>query len=381
MGRKERRMNIERMLYVYLFICLGMIFFDVAMAVSFRRREKRTVKVSSEFRDKVSRELENIEKGGKVDEAHKQFMEKKLKKINNMIAFDGMLEEIFDEKEELVKEYLSQLESVFADLTSYYCKRNQLESAYYPYIIKKYRLIEGNPNSSIVEAMYRMLNIDYLYGRENAMQAIYTTGDSHCVVKAVKILDRSNIFFNSKLLTDGLLNFTGDRAELDRQFTHDFENFSPEMQVTLLNYLRFSSGDHQEFACSLLSDEHRDNELRYSAIRYLAKYPYEKAGELISKMAVSGSDASWQYAAIASTALASYPSAENIEILKNNLYSSNWYVRFNSAGSLEKLGITYLELVEVIDGEDRYASEILRYRMKADKMKTDNMRKKETQGA
>ena len=73
-------MNIERMLYVYLFICLGMIFFDVAMAVSFRRREKRTVKVSSEFRDKVSRELENIEKGGKVDEAHKQFMEKKLKK-------------------------------------------------------------------------------------------------------------------------------------------------------------------------------------------------------------------------------------------------------------------------------------------------------------
>ncbi|MDO4395335.1 MAG: hypothetical protein Q4C51_00890, partial [Clostridia bacterium] len=223
--------------------------------------------------------------------------------------------------------------------------------------------------------------IDYLYGRENAMQAIYTTGDSYCVVKAVKILDRSNIFFNSKLLTDGLLNFTGDRAELDRQFTHDFENFSPEMQVTLLNYLRFSSGDHQEFACSLLSDEHRDNELRYSAIRYLAKYPYEKAGELISKMAVSGSDASWQYAAIASTALASYPSAENIEILKNNLYSSNWYVRFNSADSLEKLGITYLELVEVIDGEDRYASEILRYRMKADKMKTDNMRKKETQGA
>ena len=58
-------MNIERMLYVYLFICLGMIFFDVAMAVSFRRREKRTVKVSSEFRDKVAGNLKILKKAAR----------------------------------------------------------------------------------------------------------------------------------------------------------------------------------------------------------------------------------------------------------------------------------------------------------------------------
>ena len=46
-----------------------------------------------------------------------------------------------------------------------------------------------------------------------------------------------------------------------------------------------------------------------------------------------------------------------------NLSSSNWHIRQNSAISLEKLGYTYQDLISVFDGDDRYAREIMRYRL------------------
>ena len=38
------------------------------------------------------------------------------------------------------------------------------------------------------------------------------------------------------------------------------------------------------------------------------------------------------------------------------------FLRFNAAKSLEQLGFGYRDLIHVIEGHDRYAAEILRYR-------------------
>lgn len=61
-------------------------------------------------------------------------------------------------------------------------------------------------------------------------------------------------------------------------------------------------------------------------------------------------------------ALALYPGEQTVKTLKKNLGNRNWYIRYNSSASLEKLGMTYLDLIDIIEGNDRYASEILRYR-------------------
>ena len=57
-----------------------------------------------------------------------------------------------------------------------------------------------------------------------------------------------------------------------------------------------------------------------------------------------------------------FPSKQSKKTLKKNLGNRNWYIRYNSSASLEKLGMTYLDLIDIIEGSDRYASEILRYR-------------------
>ena len=71
----------------------------------------------------------------------------------------------------------------------------------------------------------------------------------------------------------------------------------------------------------------------------------------------------WEYAAIAGTALASYPGERTVEVMKKALTSSNWYIRFNAAKSLESFQLTYLELSDVIESNDRYAREIMQYQV------------------
>ena len=44
-------------------------------------------------------------------------------------------------------------------------------------------------------------------------------------------------------------------------------------------------------------------------------------------------------------------------------------MRYNASQSLDKLGVEYTDLLEVFEGEDRYAGEIMRYRLDQKKMK------------
>ena len=113
----------------------------------------------------------------------------------------------------------------------------------------------------------------------------------------------------------------------------------------------------------ILTNEKTNNELRFSAIRYFEKFPIKEAESSIWEIAENLKGRTWEYQAIASSALKSYPGDVTFRILVNNLSSANWHIRQNSAISLEKLGYTYHDLISVFDGNDRYAREIMRYRL------------------
>ena len=50
-----------------------------------------------------------------------------------------------------------------------------------------------------------------------------------------------------------------------------------------------------------------------------------------------------------------------MEILREKIHSPHWFVRYNAAESLETLGVRYDELVDVFDGTDRFAREMMQY--------------------
>lgn len=355
-------MFVQILIYVYLGICAGMILFNIVTALLSQRREHRPFRDGIRLELTVERELDHLALTGEVNEEHLRYMERRLRRVNGLAAFDAALEHLCVRRPELTRSYLTALNGVMIALAEDYCRREEIEAAYFPYIIKKYRLLGGADDAPLKEVLLELLHEPSIYCRENAMQALYTAGDPAVLVRALRIIDASSLYYHSKLLSDGLLNYTGDTWELADALWEAFDAFQPWMQVTLLNYFRFSSGTHCERVLALLNDGARDDEVRFSCLRYLGHYPYPPACADLLRYATPSENARWEYAAIASSVLASYPGAETAAVLERNRYHPNWYIRFNASKSLEQLGFGYRDLIDVIEGHDRYASEILRYR-------------------
>ena len=355
-------MFVQILIYVYLGICTGMILYNIVTVLLSRRLAQRSFRDSTRLELAVERELDHFALTGEVNETHLRYMERRLRRVNNMVTFDKALERLRPRRPELVRAYLIALNGVTIALAEDYCRREEIEAAYFPYIIKKYQLLGGADDAPLKEVLLKLLNEPSIYCRENAMQALYTSGDAQIIVRALRIIDASSLYYNPKLLADGLLNFNGDETELSEALWAAFEDFKVWMQVTILNYFRFSSGAHCERVLALLNDGARDDELRFACLRYFGRYPYELVYPDLLRYATPSENARWEYAAIASSVLASYPGAETAAVLKRNLYHPNWYIRFNASKSLEQLGFGYRDLIDVIEGHDRYASEILRYR-------------------
>ena len=118
----------------------------------------------------------------------------------------------------------------------------------------------------------------------------------------------------------------------------------------------------------IMEDQTWDKEIRLSAIRYFGRYPYEPA--LGPLLAFAGNDAPerWEYATVSASSLANYQGERVIRVLKKALHSSNWYVRYAAAASLEAHHMNYEDLLDVVSGSDRYAREMMAYQMESHRM-------------
>ena len=285
----------------------------------------------------------------------------------NVPAFDKSLEILSKEYPAEVQVYLRGLESVFVALANRYSRRNEIQMAYFPYIIARYRLFYGEDLPQINRIMVDLLEKPSIYCRENALNAIYSMGVSENVTDALTIIDSTGYYHNKKLLTDGLMSFAGDKKELNEMLWNHLWDYSLNIQLAILDYIRFSSGDFQERMLGLLKEEH-NSEIHFCAIRYLGRYPYQPAYEQLMKYAEREDEVRWEYTSITCFALASYPGERTIAALKKNLSSHNWYVRLNASQALESMGLEYADFIDIFEGDDRYAGEMMRYRFDRKKL-------------
>lgn len=356
-------LKVEVMIYAYLAVCVAMIIFNIVCIFVFRWQDRVLHRRSRRFGKTVEQQFEK----GEISEKHMNYMKRKLRRIHNMTAFDETLEKLYSDNPERVREYISAINPVFVYLSFSYRKKDNLQKAYYSYIIKKYRVFEGKNDESVTGHLLELVKEPDLYCRENALQALYSIGNSGSIVSALKIIDRRNLFHHEKMITDGLLSFAGNRDELDNALWEAYPRFSLRIKRALLDYFRFSADKFPEKMFEIMKDKNENKELRFSAIRYFAKYRHPFALETLFEIALMDSPF-WEYRAIASSALGNYPGKGTEEILKKLLSDTNWYVRYNASGSLERLGVRYYEMLDVFEGRDRYASEMLRYRFDRKKL-------------
>ena len=142
----------------------------------------------------------------------------------------------------------------------------------------------------------------------------------------------------------------------------------------MLDYIRFQSGGYGPQMLEILRDPRRHKELRLAAVRYFGKYPDPAAQDQLLAFLQEKDPARWEYAAISASSLAGYHSQEVTAALLQAMRSANWYVRNNAATSLEAQGLSYEEMFRVLGGDDRYAREMLSYRLEAKRLEQETAR-------
>lgn len=340
-----------------------MIIFNIVCILIFQRKEKNTTKRKEIFYNQIKSQIRCIRENGILESKQKETLKRNLKSVNKLVAFDQALTELQKEDVQGVDIFLTKNMGTFTYLMSVYSRKEKIKLAYYAYLLAKFKVCRGKPFDSIKPSIKQMVTENNLYCRENALKALYSFGDAQAVAEALILMDKSGVFHHIKLITDGLLTFEGNHETLISMLWNDFEKYSSGMQTAILNYIRFKTGSHCGKVLEILKNTKYDDEVRYSAIRYFGRYYYGEAYRVLINMLSDTSEAKYNYAVISATALGNYPGKETVDALKKALHSSIWYVRLNAAQSLIKLEADPMELTDILNGNDRYAREILTYCM------------------
>lgn len=408
---------IETLLWSYIFICATLILFNVGFMIAMAVKERRHLfKVKCMYR-RILRQIIRISRDKEVEEEYLKFLSTALVLPDTLSDYDKAMEKIaleiengtfyltdFDERtrvwirmkdtwekqeertdartrarlilrpkraatkpvqQKVARQYYERHVELTADaitsLTSSYRKKDEILHTYYAAFLRKYGYLKYTRPPALIANFKDLVEDGGVFACEHVMQAIYTSKDENLVLDMLKFLDKKEDFIHPKIVSDGLLSFRGDAHLLQLLLLEHRREFSVSMQVNFLTYIRFVSEAHCEAVFEILSNKKEHDEIQFACMRYFGKHRYDKAFRILADFAKNEKGERIEYCIVALTALRNYPSQKTMEILREKLHSPYWFVRYNAAESLEMLGIRYDELVDVFDGTDRFAREMLQY--------------------
>ncbi|MCD7722327.1 MAG: HEAT repeat domain-containing protein [Clostridiales bacterium] len=352
---------MEALIYCYGAICLCMIAFNCVCIFTFRNQDKKIKKRSRNFNYHISRQIKIISAGETLTDRHYKYLNRKLSKIGNLMAFNMSVGELQSKDSRLAEQYLAAIRPVILYLSTVYLGKESMQAVYFLHVIEKYKINNQLIVDSVTELIMQYLKKPNLYCRAKAMKFLYKSKREYDVVNGVLILQDERVYFHRKLLTNGLMSFEGNHSRLAQALFDVFDALGAESQTAVLDYVRHESGDWCDRVFAFLTDEKRDDEVRYSALRYFGKYYYAKAKGVMLRFLSDSDNEKRIYARSAASSLAIYPGQDTIDALKAATSSSDWYIRRNAAESLESMGVTYNDLADIIYGSDRYAREMVAY--------------------
>lgn len=290
-------------------------------------------------------------------------MARELHAHGRLTAFHAAMDEIEADSPKIAAECMPLLAEIVQGLLTWYGERSERKQAYYTYLVTRFQVMYHAPSQRLTAFLLRQIGeAKSIYNIENALRAIYSAGDVALVLKALELLDGAEgVFIHEKLLVDGLLTFE-PRDELIAALWPRMAHYGTQMHELLLDYIRFASGAWREEMLALLRST-EELEVRIACFRYFGRYPDERVRPLLYEVGREADAPQWELCAVCMTVLSAYPEGETVEILKRGLRSRNWYVRYNAALSLQELKVDAALVRDVLEGDDRYAKEMLQYRL------------------
>lgn len=355
-------LQVNLLIYAYMALCVCMLIFNIVYVSRARwhsYKNPRRVKKYREWMEICIRDPSEA----LVYEFKKKIWNRELKRSASLLLFEEALEQLSATENNQKKVILwmhDHRDMVYA-LGTTYLKKKGMEKAFYAYILEIYQLCGPQEMDPFVLQMQQLVMDHSIYCRENALCALYAGGVAGHVVKAYEILTRMDIIHSSKMVTDGLLTFRGDKEMLAEALWDSWESFSDSYRAAFINFIRMVSDKFTRRFLPILMDSEYDREVRFAILRYYRKYYYGDARDELRYLTAHWEQADWEFSALAALALECYPGAKTVEALRRGCRSRNWHVRYNCAQSLSKLLCAESMERITMDETDAYAKDMLMY--------------------
>lgn len=323
---------ITNIIYIYIFILLSMIIFNI-LCVYIRKLNDFSIV-------KKQKKLQLL-----INNYNEKKLKRKLRHISYLIAFSNC--EI-DNKEKLT--------TLFNKLTDIYNRKNIIEKIYFVYVLSKFSLAYKNDNK-IINFLINNSFSNSLYLSENCLKALYELDNPKYIVKTFLKMNYENCNHHYKLLSDGLLNFKGDKKELSYMFLDNYNKFNNNFRLAIINYFIRIDIDLTKEMYKILLEE-TNKEVKISLLRYFGKHKYDKVKDKLIEFL----NDDYEYAIVSIQSLQNYDGLDVVESLKKSLTSSNWYVRNRAAqGLINRLSKD--EINKLLKIDDKYAIDALNYQI------------------
>lgn len=345
--------NVEFVLSMFVLFYFLILFYDLVTLY----KNKNSKKLDEKFRNELIELIFEYENATDKEESHELVHEliKKLKKMSYLSVLGQILEDNCDIGNEKVRDIITNgnYVSVFLRLTEFYSKKEPLVKAYYAYILQFVNI----EKEEIYDFLYQCILTPSIYCVENALLTLYKLGNIDSIIHAYFLISRENIYYNNKLIADGLSNFSGSQKELCNKLYESFEKFNDESKVGLLRYFRNCKYNLSKEILNDLNRKDLDKEVEIAMIRYFTKVKSKKASEVFVNRLNENYYNDFEYDVVLIQALENNSSPSVITALEKASKSSNYYVRYNACKALKKL--TDLEKIKNIT--DPYQKDMLDY--------------------
>lgn len=340
------RLTINTVIYFYIFICVSLLIFNVLYILRSKGRSRREMNRIRAWQQRIENEP--------PDPA---YIERKLRRIGELTAFHAAVEPKLSE--EGMQAYLTACHESFRMLAVHYRHRPAMERAFFAYVVAKYRF-PGMDSGRLAVLLLEFLEDSTVYCRENVLQALYALGNAGAVEQVFRMLDEREWYHHSKLLSDGLTTFAGDRAALAARLWDSGRDWNENLKVAIVQFAANVTDQMAEPFAEALAVADVPEDLCFALIRYFGKFPTEGVKPVLLKLAREGIHQGGP-AIAACQALAHYPGRDTEETLREALSGRNWYVRRGAAQAL--LALEGVEAIRAAaeQSEDRYAKEMLDY--------------------
>ena len=185
-------MFINNFIYFHIGVCILLILFEIAWAQYIKLHGIRLKRNTEKYKEQIQEQIEYINLTGKIRRKHGRMFRRRLKNVNNLMAFEKAYSEI-GEKED-ISEYRKKMLYTFVKLSIYYrTRKNEMEKAYFAYVIGKlFTNIESEYVLSVfIGTLYNFLESKSIYCKINSMNAIYSIGTIEHIIRAVSIINKN----------------------------------------------------------------------------------------------------------------------------------------------------------------------------------------------